>query len=305
MSIRETYIPEDHDAWKALRALDLTSTESAALFGVSPYSTKFELFHRKREKQVVELQSNDRMLWGQRLETVIAQGIAEDQGWKIRKMSEYVRMPGLRLGASFDFSVEDLNAHLEVKSVDSLAFKEGWLAEGDDIEAPPHIEIQVQHQMLVSGREQAFIGALVGGNRVVLLERKANPAVQNAIKAQAALFWAQVDKGEAPAPDFTRDSDFICNLYQSTTAGKVIDATEDKTLCSLLDEYRETSEAAKALSLKKDELKARILMAVGDAEKAIGPRFTLSLGLVKGGPVSYTREQYRMFKPYWKKEKKT
>ena len=36
-------------AWLAARTHDLTSTEIAALFGCSPYLTKFELWHRKHD----------------------------------------------------------------------------------------------------------------------------------------------------------------------------------------------------------------------------------------------------------------
>ena len=28
---------------------------------------------------------------------------------------------------------------LEIKNVDSLAFKEGWIVDGEDVQAPPHI----------------------------------------------------------------------------------------------------------------------------------------------------------------------
>lgn len=40
---RETIHHDTEEAWLAARKRDVTSTESAALFGMSPYLTAFEL----------------------------------------------------------------------------------------------------------------------------------------------------------------------------------------------------------------------------------------------------------------------
>jgi len=79
--------PPDEKSWLALRKNDITSTESPALFGLSPYSTLFELYHTKRGVEA-GFPDNDRITWGQRLQDVIAAGIAADQGWTVRRMDE-------------------------------------------------------------------------------------------------------------------------------------------------------------------------------------------------------------------------
>ena len=60
----EVIITRDEQHWLELRTKDLTSTDIAALFGLSPYKTAFELFHEKRDGQVVKLKPNERMKWG-------------------------------------------------------------------------------------------------------------------------------------------------------------------------------------------------------------------------------------------------
>ena len=71
--------------WLELRTRDLTSTDVAALFGLSPYKTAFELFHEKRDGQVVKLKPNERMKWGNRFESAIASSsvsvVIEPSGW--------------------------------------------------------------------------------------------------------------------------------------------------------------------------------------------------------------------------------
>ena len=190
-------------AWLEARKQDVTSTESAALFGMSPYMTHFDLWHRKRFGLVPAFKTNERMKWGNRLEAAIAHGIADEKGWEIKPMKDYMRDPDLRLGSSFDFVITSLGepVHLEIKNVDYLAFRDGWIEHDDgSMEAPEHIEMQVQHQMAVSGFKRAYIGAFVGGNRFELIERERDEAVIAAIKSMTKLFWESVEEGKEPSP---------------------------------------------------------------------------------------------------------
>lgn len=304
----QVIVPRDETHWRETRAKDITSTEVAALFGCSPYLTEFELWHRLRERKVVEIDENDRMKWGTRLESAIAKGIAEDNGWTIRPKYEYMRLPELGLGASFDYEItESLEGVglLEIKNVDSLAFRDGWLVDDEtgEIEAPPHIEIQVQVQLAVSGLAFAKIGALVGGNRVVELTRKRDEQTITAIQNRVRKFWASVESGQAPNPDYVRDAEFIISLHQRATEGKIADVSESSDIAALALAYKEAGEAEKRAAQDKESIKARLLERIGDASKAVGANFTISAGLVKGGPVAYTRADYRNFRINFKKEK--
>lgn len=297
----ETIQPSDEKHWLELRKNDITSTEVSALFGISPYMTAFELWHRKHGKIEVDFKVNERMVWGTRLQDSIAAGIAQDQKWSIRKMTEYVRDPELMAGASFDFAVES-DGILEVKNVDSLAFKDGWLVDGDDVQAPPHIEIQVQQQLMLSGRKWATIGALIGGNRVVLIKREPDLKVIEAIGNRIREFWVSVREGHEPKPDFGRDSDFISRLYSFSEPGSVFNA--DERVSKLAFAYKQAGAEEKAAKEKKDAAKAEILTLVGNAEKVLGETFTISASMT--GPAlipAYERKGYRNFKISWKKEK--
>jgi predicted phage-related endonuclease len=300
---RETIIPKDEADWLRLRTLDITSTDVAALFDISPWLTKFELYHRKKSGAVVELEPNARMLWGQRLERSISEGIAEDYKLDIRHMKEYIRVPAWRIGSSFDNAVGD-DGILEVKNVDGLAYKDGWLVNGDSVEAPPHIEIQLQHQLLVSGRKYGLIGALIGGNRVTLIKREADPVIHEAIKSRVAAFWQSIDANQEPAPDFRADADFIAKLSGYAEPGKVIMAHADTHLAALVRDYKEWGEKATAAQAEKDGIKAQILLRIEDAEKVQGDGWTISAGMTPPTLIeAYTRKGFRNFKIFIKKEK--
>lgn len=277
------------EAWLDARKQDVTSTESAALFSMSPYITHFDLWHRKHSGVVPEFKSNDRMNWGNRLEAAIAYGIAEEQGWKVAPLKEYMRDPDARMGSSFDFVITSLGepAHLEIKNVDYLAFRDGWLEHEDGtIEAPEHIEMQVQHQMAVSGFRQSFIGAFIGGNRGVVIERQRDEDVIAAIRAKVAAFWKTVDAGQEPNPVMPEDADVLIRLNQYARPGKVLSADGDEKLARLLEDYKKAAAIEKNAKEDKDVAKATIFKHIGDAEKVLTSAWTVSCAMQAETPAT-------------------
>lgn len=289
----EIIVPSSQEHWLELRKQDVTSTESACLFGESPYMTHFDLWHRKRSGVVPEFKTNERMSWGNRLESAIAHGIAEEQGWEVKPMKEYLRNPDLRMGSSFDFVITSLGepVHLEIKNVDYLAFRDGWLEHEDgSIEAPIHIELQVQHQMAVSGFKRAFIGAFIGGNRGVVIERLRDEDVIAAIKAKVADFWRTVDEGQEPEPVMPGDAEVIIRLNQYAKPGKILSADGDETLRDLLLDYKAAAKAEANAKEDKDVAKAKIFTHIGDAEKVLTSEFSVSCALQADTPPTLITE---------------
>jgi len=299
----EIIIPESKEAWLALRAKDITSTQVSALFGCSPYATEFEIWHQIKNGIIINIEENERMKWGTRLQTAIGEGLSEDDGIKVRPMPEYIRIPELRIGSSFDYSIEGDNPGiLEIKNLDSLAFQRGWIEhDSGEIESPAHIELQLQHQLLVSGRSWGIIAALVGGNRLLKIRRDRNEDIINAIKNQVNRFWKSIDDNTPPKPDFERDAKFISSLYQYAHPGKEMSATSEIDLYAL--EYKEAAEAEREAARKKEVAKAKLLMKIGDNEKCYGTGYTITSGIVGPAEISYKREAYRSFRVAYKQKK--
>ena len=292
--------PQNETDWLSLRTKDITSTEISSLFGISPYCTAYELWHKKKSGEVFKIEENERMLWGQRLQDTIAKYVAEEQCWDIRRMTEYGRIPELKIGSSFDFSIKSddglEDGLLEIKNVDGLVFLNEWTENN----SPLHIEIQVQHQLLVSGRPLLYLVALVGGNRVVIIKRTPDQKVHDAIKCKVAEFWKSIEENNPPHPDMLRDADFISSLYGYGEPGKVI-TLSDSGIKGMALKYKEYGEIIKDAESVRDSIKAQILMRIGDAEKAIGEGYSISAGMVGPTHIEYERAGYRLFKVNIKK----
>lgn len=190
------------EAWLENRTKDLTSSDIGTLFGVG-YLTYDELLKSKLSKISHIIEEDERMKWGKALESSIAFEFARQNSWQIRRKTEYMRIPEVRIGSSFDYEIEGpfqmdkykglstLNELLEIKNVDSLQYKKEW-RQGFEIEAPPKIELQIQNELLVSGLRVGYIGVLIGGNRGICLRREANKKVHDEILKRAQKFWKEV-----------------------------------------------------------------------------------------------------------------
>lgn len=304
---REFITCESEQAWLDLRTKDLTSTECAALFDCSPYMTEYELWHRKTGQLVVEFDLNDRVKWGSRLESAIAYGIAEDLGLIVEPFKVYGRIDDLKMGSSFDFKIigidpawagedetyRDLYREygqgiMEVKNVDGLQFRRGWIT-GEDKEAPPHIELQVQHQMEVADMPYAVMAPLVGGNTPQPFYRLRDNAIGEAIKEKVTAFWAMIDKGTAPAPNYAKDSDVICKLYQEND-GTRVDLSDDERLYTLCLAYKKFGDEKKVAEVAQKAAKAEILTIIKAAKEAVTLGHKISASTTAPSSFSVTKE---------------
>ena len=293
--------------WLAMRQADLTSTECAALFGCSPYMTEYELWHRKAGQLVSDFEAGDRIKWGNRLEAAIAYGIAEDLGLLVEPFKVYGRIPELRMGSSFDFKIVGLadgfagdetyrdlfrehgQGVMEVKNVDGLQFKRGWIADGEDMEAPPHIELQVQHQLEVADLEWSIIAPLVGGNTPRPFYRLRNRDYGAAIREKISAFWTSFDAGKEPTPDFAKDADAICKLYMQND-GTSIDLSDDERLYVLCQAYKTAGDQKKAAETAQKAAKAEILTIIKSAKEALALGHKISAGTTAPSSYTATRE---------------
>ena len=185
------------EAWLAERVKDLTSSDIPVLFGVGYQSIEDLIFQKSHPEKLFMIATNERMDWGRALESAIAQEFARRNEWNIIPKKEYIRIPSLRLGSSFDWQIiatesGSSNTILEIKNVSIDSYKT-WI-KGFQIDMSPYIELQVQHQMLVSGIDKCIVGALIGGCEGKLIQREANPKIQNAILAKAKQFWQAIDQ---------------------------------------------------------------------------------------------------------------
>lgn len=322
--------PDSEEHWLSLRREDITSTEAAALFNLSPYMTRYELWHVKQGLMPNVFEENDRIQAGRHLEPAIASLVAERYGVVVEPFKVYARNEH-HAGSSFDYRIVGVNESvpdseiddtglramfrqhgvgiLELKNVDSLAFKRTW----QEDETPGHIEVQLQHQLALAQHEWGAVVALVGGHTTQPYIRERRVDVGEAIMSAIDEFWASVDAETPPPIMYPDDADVVIAMHQFSD-GSVSDERGDESICALLAEYDALGKQEKAIDERRKVIKAVVLEHVGDAAKILWDGGTVSLTQTKDSPGTLVtpemvgthvggRKGYRMFRVYQKEAK--
>lgn len=270
----------DEAQWLDQRKSYITSTESASLFGLQMTSlpTAFELWHIKRGLIDHAIDVNERMIWGRRLEQVIAQGIADDNGFKLLPMKVFAHDDDDKIGSSFDNVIEcPVRGHclLEIKTVAYRDYKEKFIEDDERdpegnpmfIEAPAYYEVQVQHELEVLGKYQWCCLAIfiMDTREIKLLWREKDADFGRSIREKVKQFWAST---EPPAPDMVADSDLLARMHRANSSDSVMDATENPDFNIWALSYLQEGEKEKAAKEEKQKLRSQMILAMGQNNAA-------------------------------------
>lgn len=199
--------------WHELRRNHVGSSEVAALFGMSPHTTRWTLYQQKiGALPQVDLSEDKAVQIGKHFEPAIASFAQDRFGLTLRKVHRYLQCDDVpAMGASLDYEATGSGTLIPVEIKHSL-FGHGWDWEGDTItEAPEHYLLQVQHQLACTTAPHAILIAYVQGDvRRMVIERR--NAIISALKSEVEGFWSDVQARKEPPVDFTMDADAIAAL---------------------------------------------------------------------------------------------
>lgn len=196
---------ETRERWMATRQLSIGASESAALFGVSPWADVLRLWAEKtgaiEPMEDEEARAKNKLLkWGLRLEPAIAAGYEEDSGRTLARAGQFAKAvhPSIPyMTATPDFFVTHApdrpgRGLAEIKNV--IIFKLSEWAEGP----PLHIQIQCQHQMAVTGYDYVVAVPLFGGHDDRPIDIERNDEFIAELEERVRWFWSFVESGEQP-----------------------------------------------------------------------------------------------------------
>lgn len=278
----ETLKNPSKDEWLKERAKNINSTDTAALFGASPYKTEFQLYHLLKGNIDDPFQESERTIIGEEVEHGIAKAFARIEDLEVEPFKDYLFEPANKIGSSFDYVITSGDFKgwlLEIKNVDYLVYRDNWT----DEEAPPHIEIQVQHQCMVSNAPGVIILACVGGNSLKHIVRERDDNMIKHIRRRIKKFWSDFDADKEPKPNYTMDVEAIKRLYSRATKDKVYDASGDEEIKALLSNHKKWKADIKRLDAMCESVKAEVYRKIEDASKLVTEGYRLTCGRTKDG----------------------
>ena len=247
----------DQKHWHELRSQHIGGSDVAALFGLSPYSSRWQLWMEKAGKLSPEdISGNNAVQAGTFLESGIANWAAHRWSMDLAKVNDYYTVddcPGM--GASFDY-ITKTGAPVEIKW---SARGYGWVYNGEEInEAPENYLLQVQHQLACTTSDHAWLVALIDDEpRRMKIPRNDN--IIDAIKHEIKLFWKSIDEGKEPEPDYKTDVAAITQLMGTLPKSNIVLNDED---VPLFVDYKAAKEEEKNAAARAEEAKSALLIKV-------------------------------------------
>ena len=286
MSI-EILTPTSRDHWLSLRGETIGASEVAALLGVHPYTTPYELFAiktgmYKRDVAGTRIEGNSIFLppmeRGNFLEEKafeLAQMMKPDWAITPNQIPSGNMFRDLDTGISStpDAFIVDPDrlgrGTLQVKNIEPSIFRKSWKNEDGEIEPPLWIAVQAMVDAMLSGCTWCAVGVMVIGFEVEfhIFEIPMMPELWMKIVDVVEDFWHRVKDNNPYQADYGRDGAVIAGLYQDDN-GAMVDLSADNRLPSLLgrrDELKEIEKAGSDATKERKAIDTEIIEKLGHA----------------------------------------
>lgn len=313
--------------WHAMRKFDPSRTERPVVFGASEaaaacgrskYSSALELYLRKRG-EIDDIESNEAMAMGNRLEPVILDMYEERIGKKIvRKlpmffsrefefmaatpdgMDYYIHpaLPLTRFPTAWDEF--DFTTSIDAKASTGRRFD----ATGEDMDSfgvdgsdqvPIEYLLQGQQQCAVMGVSRVDFPVLFDGRQLrVYSVARDEDLIAEIFSAEKELA-ERIINGDPPEPDFQHSGTLkLLQKMHGCEVGKVITWSDD--LAAKWARLEKVKKVAASLKEREDVLKAELFHAMGDAELAVCGPLTVKRVNVKATSFVTEKKAYSYLK---------
>ena len=254
-----------------VRRKSIGGSDSAAIMGCNAYKSSIDLWLEKTGAiEPKDLSDNEFIYWGKTLESVVAQEFEKRSGKKTLICDEVIYSDEIPyLSANLDREIDGEDAILECKTTNAYNYKE-W----EDDEIPLSYIFQVQHYLLVTGKQTGYIACLIGGNKFVWKSMERDDELIEIMKQRYAEFWHCVETNTMPESDnFNATAETIKALYPSEKKGAQISV---KPIEADIDLLQQKKAQKKEIESEIDALEIKIKSYIGENETGYGDTYTVT-----------------------------
>jgi putative phage-type endonuclease len=261
---------------RQLRNQGVGASECAAILGLDPYRSAYDLYVFKSElhEESADRPESEAQTIGNLIEPTTAALAEQRLGCRLVKPTATYKAANGVMFANLDRQVERAARGADNCELKSTGLTEGWGDDGTD-QIPDRTLVQVTAQMVCSDARVSHVARLLGrwGFSFSMYRVGFNERLAQVIEEEVLEFWKCVEGGHAPK-NSTPSLDVISHVRR--TPGKVVDISAE-----VIANYRRAVAARKEAEVTEDQSKAVLLAALGDAEVGKAGNVTASFRTIE------------------------
>ena len=260
------------EEWLTVRKQGIGSSDAAAAVGLNPYKSQLELWLEKtgRDTSLPKLDPQDEdspAYWGNILEPIVATHYSRRSGHRVRRINAVLQHPDPKLAwmlANIDREVIGAPEVqiLECKTAGingARLWKEG---------VPEYVQLQVMHQLAVTGKQAADVAVLLGGQYLEVHRIERDESMIARLIDLERLFWDYVVSDTPPPADGTASADAALRCLYPEDNGQTLDFSQHTELASTYLELRAVRQRIAQQETREAQLKQVLQQAMGEATRA-------------------------------------
>jgi putative phage-type endonuclease len=259
------------DDWLEVRKTGIGSSDAAASVGLNPYQSQLELWMVKtgRGAALPQVDPNDDsspMFWGSLLEAFVAAHYTKKSGNRVRKINAVLQHPEHTwMLANID---REVMASRDVQILECKnAGRNGAKLWRDSV--PEYVQLQVQHQLTVTGKAAADVAVLVCGNEYRCYRIKRDEALIARLIQLEAKFWDYVTQDIPPPADGSDSAAMALQALYPYDNHEVLDLSEDVEMCAAFADLNAVRSVLSSNNETEAQLKQKIQQRMGNASQAV------------------------------------
>lgn len=268
--------------WLEVRKSGIGGSDAAAAVGLSPYKSQLELWLEKtgRDSDLPKFDPDDTaepVYWGTLLEPIVAAAYTKQTGNRVRKVNAVLQHPSIPfMLANLDrevIGVADVQI-LECKTAGEFGARL-W-SEG----VPEYVQLQVQHQLAVTGKRAADVAVLICGQKLEVHRIQRDDALIGRLIHLEAQFWEYVTGDTPPSADGSASAERALRCLYPGNSG-MVDYRNDRKLSATFADLVSLRAEIEAREEQAERLKQILMQSIGDA----------SLAQFETGEISFKRSK--------------
>ncbi len=260
------------DDWLMVRKQGIGSSDAAAAVGLNPYKSPLELWMEKTGRdanlpKVDPMDEESPMYWGNILEPIVAAHYTRRSGNRVRRINAVLQHPDPSLSwmlANIDREVigtRDVQI-LECKTAGingAKLWKDG---------VPEYVQLQVHHQLAVTGKAAADVAVLLGGQHLEIHRIVRDDKLISRLIQLEQQFWQCVVADTPPPADGSESAELALRCLYPEDSGTTLDFSHDRNLSATFADLVSVRQSIAEQEKLEAQLKQTLQQAIGEASNA-------------------------------------